>query len=113
MGKYVKVKMPRYTALAHPEAAANAVVDAWKKAVDEFGEQMLENYKNGIIDYCTNDIKKEEVKKILKSFYSNVIYSKIPALREAMYPIKEAYMNRQLAERRRSTAPSIRIEVVG
>ncbi len=113
MGKYVKVKMPKYTALAYPEVAANAVVDAWKKAVDEFGKQMKDNYMDGVTNYCTNEAKQNEVRDVLKSFYSNVIMEKIPALREAMQPIREAYMNRQLATIRSGGAPAVRIEVVG
>ena len=113
MGKYVKVKMPKYTALAYPEAAANAVVDAWKKAVDEFGAQMKEHYMDGVTNYCTNVEKQREVKEVLSRFYTNVIAEKIPALREAMQPIRENYMNRQLAAIRAGGIPNIRIEVVG
>lgn len=113
MGKYVKVKMPKYTALAYPEAAANAVVSAWKKAVDEFGEQMKENYINGVTEYCTNENKLEEVKARLTNFYSNIIVEKIPGLREAIQPIRENYMNRQLATIRTGGVPNIRIVVVG
>ena len=113
MGKYVKVKMPKYTAIAYPDAAANAVIDAWKRAVDEFGAQMREQYMDGVTNYCTNDVKQNEVKEILRNFYTKSIWEKIPELREAMRPIRDTYANRRIASLRAGGAPNIRIEVVG
>jgi len=111
MGKYVSVKMPKYTALVYPIDAANAVVDAWKRAVTEFGQEMRDKYVNNILEAATEPEKKVIMENRLARFYERLIPLK-PELKNAMSPIRDQYKTALVQElRRRGTAPAPTIVV--
>jgi len=107
MGKYVSVKMPKYTALVYPQDAANAVVDAWKRAVTEFGQEMRNNYVMNIVEAATDPEKIRKMEQGLTKFYDTKLLPKKPELKAAMAPIRQQYKMEAVEElRRRGAAPA-------
>jgi len=111
MGKYVSVKMPKYSALVYPIDAANAVVDAWKRAVTEFGQEMRANYVSNILEAATEPEKIRMMEQGLAKFYERLIPIK-SELKSAVTPVREQYKMSVVEElRRRGTAPAPTIVV--